>query len=172
MRSIKPGTVIYLPIWSARTRTPLAGLAGVEAPEGLDGADFSPLVRGETSKPPRDYVYLEMPYAYVPWPGWRALRTRDLMYARTVDKPWLLFDLAKDPLEMKNLVDDPASQALVREMDARLTAIMRETGDSWDTKAESGDLANWLPGAGKQRGQATLGPTGRAKPSTHPPSKS
>jgi arylsulfatase A-like enzyme len=156
-RSIKQGTVIADPIGSPDVYPTLAGLAGVAVPEGLDGADFSPLVRGETSKPPRDYVYLEMPYAYVPWPGWRALRTRDLMYARTADKPWLLFDLAKDPWEMHNLVDDPASQALVKQMDDRLTAIMHQTGDSWDVKAESGDLGNWLPGAGKQQGQATLG---------------
>ena len=98
-----------------------------------------------------------MQYAYVPWPGWRALRTHDLMYARTVDTPWLLFDLAKDPWQMKNLVDDPASQSLVKQMDDRLAAIMRETGDSWDIKADNGDLRNWLPGGGKQRGQAPLG---------------
>lgn len=156
-RSIKPGTVIADPIGSPDMYPTLAGLAGIEAPNGVDGADFSPLLRGETSTPPRDYVYLEMPYAYVPWPGWRALRTRDLMYARTVDKPWLLFNLAKDPWEMKNLVDDPASQALVKQMDQRLAAVMRQTGDSWDIKADSGDLKNWLPGGGKQKGQASLG---------------
>lgn len=156
-RSIKPGTVIADPIGSPDMYPTLAGLAGVEVPEGLDGADFSPFMRGEVSKPPRDYVYLEMPYAYVPWPGWRALRTRDLMYARTADKPWLLFDLAKDPWQMKNLVDDPASQALVRQMDVRLAAIMRQTGDSWDVKADSGDLEKWVPGESKQKGQATLG---------------
>jgi arylsulfatase A-like enzyme len=156
-RAIKPGTVIADPIGAPDMYPTLAGLAGVPAPKGLDGDDYSPLLRGESSKPPRDYVYLEMPYAYVPWPGWRALRTRDLMYARTAEKPWLLFDLSKDPWQQKNLVDDPASQALVKQMDARLTAIMKETGDSWDIKADSGDLKNWLPGGGKQQGQASLG---------------
>jgi arylsulfatase A-like enzyme len=156
-RAIKPGTGIADPIGAPDMYPTLAGLAGVPAPKGLDGDDYSPLLRGESSKPPRDYVYLEMPYAYVPWPGWRALRTRDLMYARTAEKPWLLFDLSKDPWQQKNLVDDPASQALVKQMDARLTAIMKETGDSWDIKADSGDLKNWLPGGGKQQGQASLG---------------
>lgn len=156
-RSIKPGTVIADPIGSPDVYPTLAGLAGVKVPEGLDGADFSPLLRGEVSKPPRDYVYLEMPYAYVPWPGWRALRTRDLIYARTADKPWLLFNLAKDPWQLTNLVDDPASQSLVKQMDERLAAVMRETGDSWDVKASNGDLENWLPGGSKQKGQASLG---------------
>ena len=156
-RSIKPGTVIADPIGSPDMYPTLAGLAGVAAPEGLDGADFAPFIRGEASKPPRDYVYLEMPYAYVPWPGWRALRTRDMMFARTGEKPWGLFDLTKDPWQMKNLVDDPASQAVVKQMDARLAAIMRETGDSWGIQGDSGDLESWRPGAAKQRGQAALG---------------
>ncbi|MCX6908256.1 MAG: DUF4976 domain-containing protein, partial [Verrucomicrobia bacterium] len=101
----------------------------------------------------RDYVYLEMHYAYVPWPGWRAIRTRDHMYARTVDKPWLLFDLRKDPWEKKNLVNDPGHEALLKQMDERLAGLMKESGDSWTLKATSGDTSKWLPGGGKQNSQ-------------------
>ncbi|HUS90910.1 MAG TPA: sulfatase [Phycisphaerae bacterium] len=153
-RAIPPGKVIADPFGSPDVYPTLAGLAGVTVPKGLDGADFSPLFRGESSTPPRDYVYLEMAYAYVPWPGWRALRTRQYMYARTKDKRWCLYDLSADPWEKHNLVDDPARQDLVRQMDDRLTAVMRETGDSWDLSAHSGDLRNWLPGGGKQQSQS------------------
>jgi arylsulfatase A-like enzyme len=152
-RAIKPGTVIADPFGSPDVYPTLAGLAGLKAPAGVDGADFSPLLRGETTKPPRDYVYLEMQYAYVPWPGWRALRTRQYMYARTKDKPWFLFDLKDDPWEKKNLVDDPGRKALIQEFDQRLTSIMRETGDSWDIKATPGDLELWVPGGPKQQSQ-------------------
>lgn len=155
--AIQPGTVIADPIGAPDFYPTLAGLAGVKPPDGLDGADFSPLLRGATTKPPRDYVFLEMPYAYVPWPGWRALRTRDFMFARTSEGPWLLFDLARDPWEKKNLAGDPASRPLVKQMDARLAEIMRESGDSWTDKAERGDIDRWLPGGGKQQGQARLG---------------
>ncbi len=152
-RAIKPGTVIADPFGSPDVYPTLAGLAGLKAPAGVDGADFSPLLRGETTKPPRDYVYLEMQYAYVPWPGWRALRTRQYMYARTKDKPWFLFDLQNDPWEKRNLVDDPESRTRVQEFDERLTSVMRETGDSWDIKAASGDLDLWVPGGPKQQSQ-------------------
>lgn len=40
---------------------------------------------------------------------WRGVRTRDRKLVLNDDgSPWLLFDLASDPLEQKNLVDDPA----------------------------------------------------------------
>ena len=39
------------------------------------------------------------------------MRTKRYMYARSKDKPWLLFDLQNDPWEQHNLVDDPARQA-------------------------------------------------------------
>jgi arylsulfatase A-like enzyme len=152
-RGIQPGTVIADPFGSPDVYPTLAGLAGLKAPVGVDGDDFSPLLRGETTRPPRDYVYLEMQYAYVPWPGWRALRTRQYMYARTQDKPWFLFDLKDDPWEKRNLVDDPSRQALVREFDTRLASIMRETGDSWNAAATTGDLENWVPGGPKQQSQ-------------------
>jgi arylsulfatase A-like enzyme len=152
-RAIQPGTVIDDPFGSPDVYPTLAGLAGLKAPAGVDGADFSPLFRGETTRPPRDYVYLEMQYAYVPWPGWRALRTRQYMFARTKDKPWFLFDLKNDPWEQKNLVDDLSQKALVKEFDDRLASVMRETGDSWDSAATTGDLEAWVPGGPKQQSQ-------------------
>ncbi len=152
-QSLPAGRVIADPFGTPDVYPTLAGLAGVSVPKGLDGADFSAFFTGKVAQPPRDYVYMEMHYAYVPWPGWRGIRTRDLMYARTVDKPWLLFDLSKDPWEMNNLVNDPAHQALVKQMDDRLAGLMKDSGDSWTMKATSGDLKNWLPGANKQQSQ-------------------
>jgi hypothetical protein len=46
---------------------------------------------------------------------------------------------------------------LVKQMDQRLQAIMKQTGDSWEIKAASGDLSAWLPGGVKQLSQ-TLAP--------------
>ena len=152
-RALPAGRVIADPFGTPDVYPTLAGLAGVPVPKGLDGVDFSAFFTGQAAQPPREYVYLEMHYAYVPWPGWRAIRTRDLMFARTVDQPWLLFDLTKDPWEKNNLVNDPAHQPLVKQMDERLANLMKESGDSWTLKATSGDLSNWLPGASKQQSQ-------------------
>lgn len=153
-RAIRPGQVISDPFSSVDIYPTLAGLAGLTAPGGIDGLDYSGLVTGKARKAPRDHAYLEMMYAYVPWPGWRALRTHEYTYARTVKGPWLLFHNAKDPYQLKNLVDDPSSRSLLQEMDRRLTAEMKETGDSWEYTATTGDLKSWVPGGPKQRSQS------------------
>ena len=128
-------------------------MAGLRPPTGIDGLDFSPLLTGKSKKAPRDYAFIQMMYAFVPWPGWRGFRTREYTYARTVDGPWILFNDTKDPYQMKNLVDDPKSQSLVRRMDKRLADIMAENGDSWGIEATTGDTESWLPGGSKQKSQ-------------------
>ncbi len=152
-KTLAAGKVITDPFGAPDIYPTLAGLAGVQVPKGLDGMDYSQLLTGKSDKPPRDYVYMEMHYAYVPWPGWRAIRTKDMLYARTVDKPWLLYDLKKDPWEKNNLVDDLSSADMVKKLDERLISIMKQTGDSWELKATSGDLDNWVPGGNKQGSQ-------------------
>ena len=57
---------------------------------------------------------------------------------------------------MKNLVEDPAKQPLVKEMDERLAAVMKETGDSWDMRVVTSDQSNWEPG-GRQAWNQKLG---------------
>ena len=53
------------------------------------------------------------------------------MYARMEKEPWVLYDLEKDPDELKNLAIDPASEPIRRELEARLEKWIRDTGDSW-----------------------------------------
>jgi arylsulfatase A-like enzyme len=150
-KGITAGRVLADPFGSPDIYPTLAGLAQVKAPDNLDGVDFSELITGKTQTAPRDYVYMEMPYAFVPWPGWRAFRTKDHMYARTSERPWLLFDLAKDRWETNNLVASQSAQ--VKEYDLRLTDMMKKYGDSWTTRTETGDIRSWVPGGPKQHSQ-------------------
>jgi hypothetical protein len=48
-------------------------------------------------------------------------------------------------------VGEKSARALVDELDRRLAGIMKESGDSWEYRARSGDLQDWLPGGVKQR---------------------
>ncbi len=112
----------------------LLGLMGIPSPWGVQGADLSKVVRGETSDGP-DSVFLQNFMIGKgdadPIPGWRAVRTASHLYARTKEGPGHLYDLAKDPYELDNLAGTPGSAKVQAELDARLARWMRETGDDW-----------------------------------------
>lgn len=111
----------------------LLNLCGVKTPSSMQGTDLSAVVRGEKDDGP-DSAFLQI---FGPFQGdgtegaWRGVRTHRYMYARHESAPWVLYDLEKDPYEMKNLVDDPASKPLRQEMEHKLTGWMKRTGDSW-----------------------------------------
>jgi arylsulfatase A-like enzyme len=111
----------------------LLSLCGIKPPARMQGADLSGVVLGKSDKAPGSAFF----QIFGPFQGdgtddgWRGVRTSRFLYARYETKPWLLYDLEKDPYEMHNLVDDQGSQGLLKEMESRLTAWMNQTGDSW-----------------------------------------
>jgi arylsulfatase A-like enzyme len=86
----------------------LAGLAGLDAPDAMEGEDLSAALRGNADRD-SDSVYLM-------GSDWRAVRTDRYTYARFVedhpdhghipDGDWLLFDNETDPLQFRNRVLD------------------------------------------------------------------
>lgn len=105
------------------------GTRGTTSPEAVSLADLPAMTlawaEGRTWSAARSGAEISMPSVVrVPqqcdrvWRGWRS-RTRKLVLDEA-GVPWLFFDLERDPLELKNLVDDPARAAeiaaLVREL--------------------------------------------------------
>ena len=115
--------------------------AGIDVPPGLDGRDWSDRILGKSSKD-QIYTYLTMHHAYVPWPGWRGVRTDRYSYARTEDAPWVLFDLENDPYEEHNLIGERRS--LETEMEDLLQEAMVLYGDYWrNVSPDAGDADLW-----------------------------
>jgi arylsulfatase A-like enzyme len=113
----------------------LLGLTGVAKPANLQGTDFSPGLLGKPFvAPPVVYFQNYMPEnpSAGTVPTWRAVRTIRYKYARTQEKPWLLYDLQEDPYELHNLVDKRESVALQKHMEAELRSSMRKSEDSWE----------------------------------------
>ncbi len=111
----------------------LLGLCGVKPQAAMQGSDLSRVITGESRGGP-DSAFFQIfgPYhAGKVTEGWRGVRTRRYMYARHEKSPWVLYDLRKDPYELRNLVDEPASQAVRQDMERRLSGWMKQTGDSW-----------------------------------------
>ncbi|MDX2267009.1 MAG: sulfatase [Bryobacter sp.] len=107
------------------------GLCGVPLPGTFQGRDFSANITG-TKQGTQAEVLCQI---FGPYQGdgtdagWRGLRTDRYMYARYENKPYVLFDLEKDPDQLENLAGK--NTPLEREMDRRLAARMQAVGDSW-----------------------------------------
>jgi arylsulfatase A-like enzyme len=66
---------------------------------------------------------------------YRGVQTKQYTYARYEDKsPWLLFDNKNDPYQMKNLAGNPDYSVLIKELDIKLDELLKEAGDSENTK--------------------------------------
>jgi arylsulfatase A-like enzyme len=100
----------------------IAALTGVEMPEGVEGLDLSGLWRGEASTV-RELIYT----AYED--KMRAVRDGRFKLIRYPPLDHVqLFDLERDPFELRNLADDPDHA----EERARLTALLESQHDVLD----------------------------------------
>lgn len=108
--------------------------AGIEAPADMQGESLMPLLTGEYEKWDRDAVY----YHYYEYPAVHmvkrhyAIVTREyklIHYYFDVDE-WELFDRINDPMEMKNVYNDPAYADVVIEFKTKLKELREKYGDS------------------------------------------
>ncbi len=104
--------------------------AGVPIPAEMQGRSLRTLLEGP---PPADWRK-ELFYQYFEYPGAhqvrkhygiRTERYKLIHYFPELDA-WELYDLQNDPNELKNLYADPAQQALIAELKARLVALRKQ----------------------------------------------
>ena len=65
----------------------------------------------------------------------RTKRYKLVHYYHDIDA-WELFDLAKDPTEVKNVYDDPAYQNIAEELHQELKRLQAMYGDQDETEGE------------------------------------
>ena len=127
---------------SVDTMPTVLQLCSIPCPEDIHGRSFLPLLQGEMGST-RDSVMYELIRQsrgtegdVHPTPR-RGIRTKDWLYVREPDGPYLLFDLRNDPHEETNLVGDPRHSETMAELDRRVTRNMMDTGDDWDPEHDS-----------------------------------
>ena len=119
----------------------LLSLCGAPIPSTVQGKDFSrTILEGAPSGIEDALLSLYLPfnqwhYAYG-GREYRGLYNARYTYARSLYGPWLLYDNQADPGQLRNLIDDPACAAQVTQLDARLSARLREVGDDFAPGAE------------------------------------
>lgn len=115
----------------------LLGLAGLAAPGGMQGLDYSGYLRGEEN-PSDGAVLLTCPHPFGQWQRvrdqgreYRGLRTERFTYVRDLQGPWLLYDNENDPFQMQNRIDDPAYRAERKRLEEQLHAKLRRQEDAF-----------------------------------------
>lgn len=109
-------------------------MAGVPIPADMQGRSLVPLLRGERPADWRDahyYHYYEypQPHRVAPHFGVRTSVGYKLVHYYQTNE-WELFDLNKDPLEMKSLYDD-ADYATIRDsLKERIAALQKQYSDT------------------------------------------
>jgi len=101
-------------------------IAGVDQPTDMQGLSLKPLLAGKRPAKWRKSLY----YHYYEFPGAHSVRRHEgvmtgrykLMYFYDLNE-WELYDLEKDPNEMKSLHDNPEYAAKVTEMKAELKRL-------------------------------------------------
>jgi len=104
-------------------------LAGLEQPTDMQGKSLKPLFEGKQPADWRESVY----YHYYCFPEYHAVRRHDgvrnsqykLMHFYDLNE-WELFDLQKDPMEMKSVHADPGYADVLEHMKEQLTKLRKE----------------------------------------------
>jgi arylsulfatase A-like enzyme len=107
--------------------------AGIPAPSDMQGESIVPVLTGK-GKWTRDAVY----YHYYEYPAEHmvnrhyAIVTKEykLIHYYFAEDKWELIDRKKDPMEMKNVYDDPAYTKVKKDLHARLEALRKKYKDN------------------------------------------
>jgi len=129
---IKPGTVNDGMILNVDFAPTFLEYTGLPVPSDIQGCSFLPLLSGKHPRNWRTSMY----YRYYHYPGDHqvqqhyGVRTEryKLIYFHRLDQ-WELFDLRKDPHELKNVYADRSYAGTVRKLKAELVRLRTELND-------------------------------------------
>lgn len=113
----------------------LCTLAGLTAPSGCVGEDFSPHAYGRPGPEPDAQLIMHISKENAsggenhPAPLFRGIRTPRYTYAVQANGPWLLFDNEKDPFQMQNLVGESSLGDIRLALHKKLAAMLKAAND-------------------------------------------
>lgn len=132
-KEIEAGTVVDQMVMNLDHAPTFLDYAGIEIPEDMQGESWRPIAAGK-DVPWRDAIY----YHYYEYPGphmvkrhygVRTDRYKLIHFYYDVDE-WELYDLEKDPNEMKSVYGDPTYAGVQEMLHAKLLELRAQYGDS------------------------------------------
>jgi len=125
---IRPGSVAKGMVLNIDIAPTFLELAKVPVPGWMQGRSLVPVMAGKAAGWRQSFLgeyYQEKQFPRIP--TWEGVRTKRYKYTHYVDLADAdeLYDLKKDPYEMKNLVNDPSARAVLKQMQAELEKLRK-----------------------------------------------
>jgi choline-sulfatase len=133
---IPKGTKVSAPVYLQDVMASSLEIAGVEKPEHVQFNSVLHLARGETKESSYNAIY----GAYLSVQRSVTVKDKKLLLYPKVPVA-RLYDIAADPMEMKDLAKDETNLPLMRNLFARFLKLQKETGDTLDLKNSFPELA-------------------------------
>ena len=130
---IKPGSADTHLVQNLDFAQTFLEMAGVEQPKDMQGLSLVPLMKGEPPKEWRDaiyYHYYDYPASHMVHPHFGVRTDRHKLIHYYTLGEWELFDLEKDPRELRSVHDDPAYAETRRELEQKLNSLQQQYGDT------------------------------------------
>lgn len=130
----KPGSVNSDMVSNIDLAETFLDMAGVKVPSDMQGRSMVPVLEGKTPADWRKEHY----YHYYEYPGSHMVkrhygmsteRYKLIHYYYDIDE-WELYDIQTDPMEMKNVYNDPSYASVRADLHERLTKLMIKYKDS------------------------------------------
>lgn len=147
----KPGSKVTKMVQNLDYAQTFLQMAGVEAPNDMQGASLVPLLKGEQPDSWRKsiyYHYYEYPSVHMV-PRQYGIRTEryKLMHFYQFGEEWEMYDLQEDPDELTNIYGTKGKDDLAKDLKIQLTALQKhyeddsdftEKPDAWKTEMREG----------------------------------
>ncbi len=118
----------------------IADLAGVKAPDTWQGKSLMPIVKKETNTIARDTILIEHIWDFSEIPPSEGVRTEDWKFFRYVNDKSIeeLYNLKKDPKEVKNLIGKKKYKDIADNLRAKLEELIKKNSNIY--RAAPSDL--------------------------------
>lgn len=132
-KEIQPGTEIEELVQNLDFAPTLLDYAGINVPKDMQGESFRKLVSGKSSewREAAYYTYYEYPSVHMVKRHYGIVtkRYKLIHFYYDIDE-WEMYDLKKDPGEMRNIYNDPLYAAVKKELHLELEKLREQYGDS------------------------------------------
>ena len=114
----------------------LLGLCNIAIPEKVQGVNYASTFTGESSTEREAAFLFNVNHGNGPGTDWRGIRTKEWVYAYHSSGDWVMYDLKKDPYQLKNLINDPQSADRKKALREQLESMRKKLGETLPLKGK------------------------------------